>query len=117
MGISLLAGSAAKEVIISTMGVIYQTGPDDEPTESLINKLREQRYETGPKKGELVFTPLVALSYMAFILIYFPCVAVFAAIRKESGKWKWPLFTSIYTTLLAWFLAFAIYQIGGLFGF
>jgi len=117
MGISLLAGSAAKEVIISTMGVIYQTGPDDEPTESLINKLREQRYETGPKKGELVFTPLVALSYMAFILIYFPCVAVFAAIRKESGKWKWPLFTSIYTTLLAWLLAFAIYQIGGLFGF
>ncbi len=117
MGVSLLAGSAAKEVIISTMGVIYQTGPDDEPTESLIHKLQDQKYESGPKKGQAVFTPLVALSFMAFILIYFPCVAVFAAIRKESGQWRWPLFTSVYTTGIAWLVAFAIYQIGSMMGF
>jgi ferrous iron transport protein B len=117
MGISLLAGSAAKEIIISTMGVIYQTGPDSEPGESLGNKLKEQRYESGPKAGKPVMTPLVALSFMVFILIYFPCVAVFAAIKKESGQWRWPLFTSVYTTVLAWLAAFAVFQIGSMFGF
>lgn len=117
MGVSLLAGSAAKEIIISTMGVIYQSGPDDEPSESLAQKLREQTYDSGPKAGQAVISPLVALSFMVFILIYFPCVAVFAAIRKESGQWRWPLFTSVYTTLLAWIAAFAVYQIGSLLGY
>ncbi|MDP2236420.1 MAG: ferrous iron transport protein B [Bacteroidales bacterium] len=117
MGISLLAGSAAKEIIISTMGVIYQTGPDSEPGESLGNKLKDQRYESGSKAGKPVMTPLVALSFMIFILIYFPCVAVFAAIKKESGQWRWPLFTSVYTTVLAWLAAFAVFQIGSMFGF
>jgi ferrous iron transport protein B len=117
MGVSLLAGSAAKEIIISTMGVIYQSGPYDEPSESLAQKLREQTYDSGPKAGQAVISPLVALSFMVFILIYFPCVAVFAAIRKESGQWRWPLFTSVYTTLLAWIAAFAVYQIGSLLGY
>lgn len=117
MGISLLAGSAAKEVIISTMGVLYQTEADENQVEGLAKKLQEQRFETGPKAGEPVFTPLVALSFMVFILIYFPCIAVFAAIKKESGAWKWPLFTSVYTTLLAWLAAFAVYQAGILLGF
>lgn len=117
MGVSLLAGSAAKEIIISTMGVIYQTGPEDEPSEGLAQKLREQTYMNGPKAGQPIITPLVALSFMVFILIYFPCVAVFAAILKESGQWRWPLFTSIYTTALAWISAFAVYQIGSLMGF
>ena len=117
MGISLLAGSAAKEVIISTMGVLYQTDSEENQMDGLAVKLREQRIEKGPRAGEPVFTPLVALSFMVFILIYFPCIAVFAAIKKESGAWKWPLFTSVYTTLLAWLAAFSVYQIGTLFGF
>jgi len=117
MGVSLLAGMAAKEIVISTMGVLYQTGPDDEPTESLISKLQEDTYTSGSKAGQKVMRPLVAISFLVFVLIYFPCVAVFAAIKKESGAWKWPLFTSFYTTSLAWIAAFTIYQVGLLLGF
>jgi ferrous iron transport protein B len=117
MGVSLLAGMAAKEIVISTMGVLYQTGPEDEPTESLISKLQEDTYTSGSKTGQKVMRPLVALSFLVFVLIYFPCVAVFAAIKKESGAWKWPLFTSFYTTSLAWLAAFAVYQLGVLLGY
>lgn len=117
MGVSLLAGSAAKEIIISTMGVIYQTDADEENIEGLAIRLREQKYESGPRAGETVMRPLVALSFILFILIYFPCVAVFAAIKKESGAWKWPLFTAFYTTGLAWLVSFAVYQIGTALGF
>ena len=117
MGVSLLAGMSAKEIVISTMGVLYQTGPEDEPSESLITKLQEDTYRSGQKSDQKVMRPLVALSFLVFVLIYFPCVAVFAAIKKESGAWKWPLFTSFYTTSLAWLAAFAVYQIGSLLGF
>jgi ferrous iron transport protein B len=117
MGVSLLAGSAAKEIVISTMGVLYQTGPGDEVTESLTTKLREQKHETGPKTGQAVMRPLTALSFVIFILIYFPCIAVFAAIKKESGQWKWAAFTAIYTTVIAYIASLTIYQIGSLLGY
>ncbi|KAF0129637.1 MAG: ferrous iron transport protein B [Bacteroidetes bacterium] len=117
MGVSLLAGSAAKEIVISTMGVIYQADPEVENGASLSKKLQDHTYDSGPKKGEKVMRPLVALSFMIFVLIYFPCIAVFAALKKESGRWRWPLFTSVYTTALAWLAAFAVYQIGSLMGF
>lgn len=117
MGVSLMAGMAAKEIVISTMGVLYQTGPEAEPSESLITKLQDDTYRSGTKSGQKVMRPLVALSFLVFVLIYFPCVAVFAAIKKESGAWKWPLFTSFYTTSLAWIAAFAVYQIGLLLGY
>jgi ferrous iron transport protein B len=111
MGASLIAGVAAKEIVVSTMGVIYQAGNGlEENTESLSAKLQSATHHTGPKKGQLVFTPLVAFSFIVFILIYFPCVAVIAAIRKESGSWKWATFTIFYTTLIAWGLSFLIYQ-------
>lgn len=117
MGVSLIAGSAAKEVVISTMGVIYQTDPNVNENQSLITRLQEVKYDSGPKKGEKVFTPLVAFSFMLFILIYFPCIAVIAAIKNESGKWKWSAFLAVYTTALAWVLAFITYQAGTLLGF
>lgn len=60
-------------------------------------------------------TPLVAFCYMLFVLIYFPCIAAIAAIKQESGSWKWTLFAACYTTGLAWLVSFAVYQIGGLF--
>jgi ferrous iron transport protein B len=117
MGVSLIAGSAAKEVVISTMGVIYQTDPNVNENQSLISRLQEGKYESGPKKGERVFTPLVAFSFMLFILIYFPCIAVIAAIKNESGKWKWSAFLAVYTTALAWVVSFTTFQIGTLLGF
>jgi len=117
MGVSLLAGAAAKEIVISTMGVLYESDFDQQNPETLTKKLQEQHYTVGKKAGKAIITPLVALSFMIFILIYFPCIAVFAAIRKESGQWRWPLFTTVYTTLLAYIISFIVFQTGTLFGF
>ncbi|HEY9115557.1 MAG TPA: ferrous iron transport protein B, partial [Bacteroidales bacterium] len=117
MGVSLIAGSAAKEVVISTMGVIYQTDPNVNENQSLISRIQDEKYESGPKKGQSVFTPLVAFSFMLFILIYFPCIAVIAAIKNESGQWKWSAFLAVYTTALAWTVSFITFQIGSLLGF
>jgi ferrous iron transport protein B len=114
MSISLIAGGAAKEIVVSTMGVLYATG-ESENDSGLISKIREQTYKEGPRSGEKVFTPLVAFSFMIFVLIYFPCVAVLAAVKKESGAWKWALFVAVYTTGLAWIMSFLVYQLGGVF--
>jgi ferrous iron transport protein B len=114
MGISLLAGSSAKEVVISTLGVLYQADPDDIEGQALSNKLKTNTYQEGNKAGERVFNPLVALSFMVFVLIYFPCIAVIATVRKESGRWRWALFLAFYSTILAWLTSWIIYQ-GGTF--
>lgn len=118
MSVSLVAGVAAKEIVVSTLGVLYQANPEDESVKkesSLIQKLQSQKYQAGPRKGQPIITPLVAISFMVFTLIYFPCIAVIATIRKETGTWKWALFTVFYTTTLAWLLSFIIYQTGSLF--
>ncbi len=117
MGISLIAGSAAKEIVISTMGVLYQSTANPENNELLINRIQNQVYKSGDKKGKHVFTPLVALSFMLFILIYFPCIAVIAAIKNESGNWRWSLFLTIYTTALAYLVSFLTFQVGSILGF
>lgn len=115
MSVALLTGVMAKEVIVGTMGVLYEAKSTDEGgSTSLIVKLQEHKYVSGPKEGEPVITPLNAFSFMMFILIYFPCVGVVAAIRKETGTWKWPIFSVVYTTSLAWLVAFAVFQIGSL---
>ena len=115
MGVSLITGIAAKEIVISTMGVIYQAeDTEGDISESLAHKLQHAAYDSGKRKGEKVFTPLTAMSFLMFILIYFPCIGVIATIRKESGSWKWAAFAIIYTTSLAWVVSFAIYHIGGL---
>jgi ferrous iron transport protein B len=116
MTVSLLSGIAAKEIVVSTMGVLYQGNETGTGAAiSLEEKLQEQTYQEGPQKGEKIFTPLVAFSYMLFILIYFPCIAVIAAIKKESGSWKWAAFTVVYTTALAWIASFLVYNIGSIF--
>ena len=115
MGVSLLTGLAAKEIVISTMAVLYQAdGDPNEDTETLKHKIIEQQHNTGTLKGQRVFTPLVSIGFMLFILIYFPCVAVIAAIRKEAN-WGWAIFTMVYTTALAWLVAFLVYQVGSMF--
>jgi ferrous iron transport protein B len=116
MGVSILTGVAAKEIVVSSMGVLYQADENaDENSASLKEKLQNLTYIEGPKAGQKVFTPLVAFSFMLFILIYFPCVAVVAAVKKESGSWKWAIGTVAYTTALAWIVSFATYQIGSIF--
>ncbi len=114
MSISLLTGVTAKEIVVGTLGVLYEAegSKDDDINTSLISRIQEQTYLKGPKKGEKVFTPVVAISFMLFILIYFPCIGVIAAIKKESGGWKWPIFEAVYSTALAWIMAFLAYNIG-----
>jgi ferrous iron transport protein B len=115
IGMSIITGMAAKEIVVSSMGVLYQASMNaDENSQSLKQKLQEQRFSSGPKAGQKVFSPLVAFGLMVFVLIYFPCVAVVAAIKKEAS-WGWAVFTMVYTTAIAWVAAFCIYQIGSLF--
>lgn len=110
MGVSIVTGLAAKEIVVSSMGILYHVPDAEENTQSLAESLKSQV----DKQGNVVFTPLVAYGFMLFILIYFPCMAAIAAIKKEAG-WKWAIFTMIYTTALAWVVSFCVYQIGSLF--
>jgi ferrous iron transport protein B len=115
IGVSIITGMAAKEIVVSSMGVLYQANSDvDGDSGTLVDKLTNQVHADGKHKGEKVFTRLVAFSLMLFILIYFPCIAVIAAIKKE-GNWKWAVFTMFYTTALAWVVSFLTYQVGSLF--
>ena len=99
LGIGLISGVGSKELVVSTLGVLY-TNEGDVENVNLSNRIP--------------ITPLVALAYMLFVLIYFPCIATFAAIKQESGSWKWAIFTAGYTTGLAWLIAFTVFQIGSL---
>jgi ferrous iron transport protein B len=110
LSVSLISGLAAKEVVISTLGVIYQVD-NKYSKSSLADKLKSQK----DPSGRPFFSPLLAFSFMLFILTYFPCVGVVAAIKRESGSWKWAAFTVFYTTSVAWLLSFTVYQIGSLF--
>jgi len=113
MSVSLIAGASAKEIVVSTLGVLYQADADEE-SEILQKRLQEETYEFGPNKGQKVFDPIVAFAFLIFVLIYFPCIATVAAIKKESGSWKWAIFMMVYTTGLAWVLALLVNQIGHL---
>lgn len=108
ISVSLLSGMAAKEVVVSTLSVLY-TG-DSEDSQSLPERLQADK----DKEGNPVFTPLVALSMMLFVLIYFPCVATVIAIVNESKSWKWGAFVIAYTCTLAWVVSFTVYQLGSI---
>ncbi|MDO5036293.1 MAG: ferrous iron transport protein B [Porphyromonas sp.] len=109
MSVSLLTGFAAKEVVVSTMGVLYMG--DAEEVESLPEKLKVAEHSDGSP----VFNPAVALSFMVFVLTYLPCIATVMAISRESGSWRWALLSMVYSLTLAWLLGFAVTKIGALF--
>ena len=107
MGVGILSGIAAKELVVSTMGVLYnidQEQLDSGSGETMLQKALQQ-----------ASTPAAALAFMVFVLLYFPCIATFIAIKQEGGGWKWAIFSAIYTIILAWVAAFAVYQIGSIF--
>jgi ferrous iron transport protein B len=115
MGISLVTGFAAKEIVVSTMAVLYQADMDTgEASVSLQERLRDQVYTEGSKTGKRVFTPLAGISFLLFVLFYLPCVAVIAAVGRESGSWKWAAFVLFYTTAIAWTASAVVYQLGSL---
>lgn len=112
IGIGIVSGIGAKEIVVSTLSVLYtgSSEPEDENM-TLAEKMKQNRDEY----GNPVFTPLIAFCMMLFILFYFPCIAAVVAIKNESGSWKWGAFTILYTTLLAWVVTFVVYQVGSLF--
>ena len=109
LGIGLVSGVGAKELVVSTLGVLYHED------EAEVSAATEGEKSNLSARIAQTITPLTAVSYMLFVLIYFPCVATLAAIRQESGQWKWALFSAGYTTLLAWLVSFAVFQIGSMF--
>lgn len=106
ISVSLLSGMAAKEIVVSTLSVLY-TGSDDSE-QALTERLLQEKNPDGTD----VFTPLVGLSLMLFVLLYFPCIATVTAIVNESHSWKWGAFVILYTCCLAWVVSFLVYQIG-----
>ena len=108
MGVGIVAGVGAKELVVSTLGVMYA---DDEPIAENQESIGETRLQKALLKS---VTPAGALAYMVFILLYFPCIATFVAIRNESRSWKWALVTATYTIVLAWIAAFITFNIASL---
>lgn len=108
ISVSLLSGMAAKEIVVSTLSVLY-TGSDDSE-QALTERLLQEKNPDGTD----VFTPLVGLSLMLFVLLYFPCIATVTAIVNESHSWKWGAFVIVYTCCLAWVVSFLVYQIGNI---
>ena len=121
MGVGIVSGVAAKELVVSTLGVMYA---DDQPVtvapesvgDSSLEAASESVAETRLQKALVKsVTPAGALAYMVFILLYFPCIATFIAIKQEGGGWKWAILTAVYTKMLAWVAAFITFNIASLF--
>ena len=113
LDMGLVAGIGAKEIVASTLGVLYSGDEkmDDEPSTGNTGKYTTL-YEKMSADG---ITPLIAFCYLLFVLIYFPCIATIAAIKNECGSWKWAVFAAVYTTALAWLISALVYQTGKLF--
>lgn len=107
LDVSLIAGVGAKEIIASTMGVLYANDDNVSNDSEKYQILNKQMQADG-------ITPLIAFSYLLFVLIYFPCIATIAAIKSETGSWKWTIFAMLYTTSLAWIISACCFQIGNL---
>ena len=129
MGVGIVSGVAAKELVVSTLGVMYA---DEEP---VVTTVEESVAESGVVAGAIPeassseseadtrlqrallksVTPAGALAYMVFILLYFPCIATFVAIKQEGGGWKWAILTAVYTIVLAWVAAFITFNLASIF--
>lgn len=115
LDVGLIAGVGAKEVIASTLGVLYSDElrfeDDDDITDNQTAKFSRLHRQMGADG----LTPLSAVCFLLFVLIYFPCIATISAIKGETGRWRWALFAAGYTTILAWIVSASVYQIGSLF--
>ncbi len=105
IGVSLVTGITAKEIVVSTMSVLYTKG---DSSMDLAERLRAEKYSDGTS----VYNEAVALALIVFVLIYMPCIATITAIKQETGTWRWALFEVFYTIALAWLAAFVVYRVG-----
>ncbi len=113
IGVGIIGAFAAREVFISTLGVVFGIGEVDEENKPLRQALRDARHGDGTP----VMTPLSGVSLMIFFLLACQCMSTLAVVRRESGSWKWPVFLFSYMTVLAYLASFAVYQGGQLLGF
>ncbi|MBQ2563490.1 MAG: ferrous iron transport protein B [Muribaculaceae bacterium] len=114
LDVGLLAGVGAKEIVASTLGVIYsndESFADDEQ----VSSDSEKYSNLNAKMTADGITPLAAFSFLLFVLLYFPCIATIAAIKGETGSWRWALFAAFYTTAVAWIVSALVFQLGSLF--
>ena len=115
-GVGIVAGVGAKELVVSTLGVMYA---DEQPVADLsVTPGEAEETTVGETRLQKALvrsvSPAAALAYMVFILLYFPCIATFVAIKNESGGWKWAIITAVYTIFLAWVAAFLTFRIASL---
>jgi ferrous iron transport protein B len=114
IGIGLIGAFAAREVFVSTMGVVYGVG---DAADEQSSTLREKIQAETRADGKPVYTPLVGLSLMVFFALACQCMSTLAAVRRETRTWRWPIFLFAYMTVLAWTASFAVYQGGRALGF
>jgi ferrous iron transport protein B len=114
IGVGIIGAFAAREVFVSTLGIVYSVGQDvDESDESLRQALRDEK----GADGRHAYTPLVGISLMIFFALACQCMSTLAMVRRETGGLRWPLFLFTYMTTLAWIVSFLVYQGGKLLGF
>lgn len=121
LDVGLIAGVGAKEIVASTMGILYSDEKDIDDDNSKYEHINKRMsYDIAQLHQKSVseikpLTDLTAYCYLLFVLLYFPCIATIAAIKGETGSWKWALFTAGYTTCLAWAVSALVFQIGSIF--
>jgi ferrous iron transport protein B len=114
IGVALIASFAAREVLVSTLSIIYNVGKDEnEQSETLISAIRNAKDDN----GKIVWTPLTALTLMVFFVLAMQCMSTVAIVRRETNSWSWTLFMVSYMTALAYIAAFITYQGGKILGF
>jgi ferrous iron transport protein B len=108
MGVGLVSAFAAREVFVSTMGIVYSAGDSGDDTTSLEQAMKTDHYAD----GRPVWTPLVAASLLVWFVLAMQCMSTLAVVRRETGGWKWPLGMLVYMNALAYVVALGVYQVG-----
>lgn len=114
LDVGLIAGVGAKEIVASTLGVLYADDDSFGDDSSFAETQSEKSLRLHELMSQDGITPLSAVCFLLFTLIYFPCIATISAIKGETGRWRWALFAAGYTTILAWIVSAVVYQIGSL---
>jgi len=113
IGIGLVSAFAAREVFVSSMGIVYSVGNvEDGKTADLSKAMRADTYSSGPRAGKPVWTPIVAVSLLVWFVLAMQCMSTFAVVRRETGGWRWPIFMLVYMNALAYVVALLVYQVG-----
>ena len=113
--VGVMGAFFAREVIVSTMGITYSVGESEDSKDALQKAMMEDKWPASSRRaGQPVWTPLVAISLMVFVVFCMQCLSTLAVARRETGHWGWPLFMFVYMTGLAWLAAFGVYQVGSL---